>query len=61
VDGIKDEDMAERVALFLANTLPEKCSVVYAEEYVFSNPLIMSHFEGIMEKRHSRLWNAKLM
>lgn len=61
VEAIKDEDMALRLAKFLANSLPEECSVVYVEGYVFSNSLVMSQFKSVMEQRRSRIWHAEML
>ena len=59
VDNIKDDDMAKRLAQFLFNALPSECDVVYAEGYVFSNPLVFAHFKQIMKQENARLWHAE--
>ena len=61
VDSIKEIDMAGRLALFLANALPNECDVVYAEGYVFSNPFVLAEFKKVMEGRDARVWHTQML
>jgi len=59
VDAIEDDDMAERLARFLVNTLPTECDIVCLEGYVFTNRLVATHFNRLMKERGRRVWHTE--
>lgn len=56
VDGIRDKNMAERLARYIYSALPKEPDIVFVEGYMFDNPIFVEQLNIIIKRQGLRAW-----